>query len=47
MDSPLQHIRLIFDLMATDTDENWATISRRMAAVPSAEVRILVIASVI
>ncbi len=36
MESPLQNIRMIFDLMATDTEDDWATISRRMAAVPSA-----------
>ena len=34
--SPLQYFRDIFDLMPTATDDDWATISRRMAAVPGA-----------
>lgn len=32
--SPLQAFRDVFDLMATDTDDDWALISRRLAAVP-------------
>ncbi|WP_199253384.1 DUF885 domain-containing protein [Mycolicibacterium mengxianglii] len=32
--SPLQTMRDVFDLMATDTDSDWATISRRLALVP-------------
>jgi uncharacterized protein (DUF885 family) len=31
--SPLQYFRMIFDLMPTDTAEQWATIGRRLAAV--------------
>ena len=34
--SPLQDIRSIFDLMPTDTADDWATIARRMAKVPTA-----------
>lgn len=34
--SPLQAIRDIFDLMATDTVEHWETIAARMHAVPAA-----------
>jgi uncharacterized protein (DUF885 family) len=34
--SPLQAVRDIVDLMPTATDEHWATIGRRMAAVPEA-----------
>jgi uncharacterized protein (DUF885 family) len=32
--SPLQSMRDVFDLMATDTDEDWALIGRRMSKVP-------------
>jgi len=32
--SPLQFMRDVFDLMATDTDDDWAVIGRRMAKVP-------------
>ena len=32
--SPLQSMRDVFDLMATDTDEDWALISRRLSKVP-------------
>ncbi|WP_396921240.1 DUF885 domain-containing protein [Mycolicibacterium sp.] len=32
--SPLQTMRDVFDLMATDSDEDWALISRRLARVP-------------
>jgi uncharacterized protein (DUF885 family) len=32
--SPLQSMRDVFDLMATDTDEDWALIGRRMSRVP-------------
>lgn len=34
--SPLQGIRDVFDLMATDTAEDWATIARRLTKVPQA-----------
>jgi uncharacterized protein (DUF885 family) len=34
--SPAQGIRDVFDLMATDTADDWAVIARRMAAVPAA-----------
>jgi uncharacterized protein (DUF885 family) len=34
--SPLQEFRSIFDLMPTATEEDWATIARRLAALPSA-----------
>lgn len=34
--SPVQSIRQVFDLMPTETDEQWATIARRMQAVPTA-----------
>jgi len=33
--SPLQGIRDAFDLMATDTDEDWATIAARLRALPA------------
>ncbi|AGB23082.1 hypothetical protein Mycsm_02755 [Mycobacterium sp. JS623] len=32
--SPLQSMRDVFDLMATDTDEDWALIDKRMSKVP-------------
>ncbi|MEV0669986.1 DUF885 domain-containing protein [Mycobacterium sp. NPDC050441] len=32
--SPLQTMRDVFDLMATDTDDDWALISARLAKVP-------------
>ena len=32
--SPLQSMRDVFDLMATDTDEDWALIGRRMSRIP-------------
>lgn len=34
--SPAQEIRMVFDLMHTDTDDDWAAIARRMANVPAA-----------
>jgi uncharacterized protein (DUF885 family) len=34
--SPVQGVREVFDLMPTATDEDWATIAARMAAVPGA-----------
>ena len=34
--SPLQGMRDIFDLMATDGDEDWATIAARLRALPAA-----------
>jgi uncharacterized protein (DUF885 family) len=36
IDSPLQAFRSTFDLMPTATAEDWATIARRLAAVPAA-----------
>ena len=32
--SPLQTMRDVFDLMPTDTEEDWATINRRLAQIP-------------
>ena len=32
--SPLQSMRDVFDLMATDTDDDWALVSRRLSRVP-------------
>jgi uncharacterized protein (DUF885 family) len=34
--SPVQSVREAFDLMATDTADDWATIAARLAAVPDA-----------
>jgi uncharacterized protein (DUF885 family) len=34
--SPLQEFRITFDLMPTATDDDWATIARRLAALPAA-----------
>ncbi len=36
IDSPLQRVRDAFDLMATDTEQDWAVIATRLAAVPRA-----------
>jgi uncharacterized protein (DUF885 family) len=36
VDSPLQAFRSSFDLMPTATEEDWATVARRLAAVPAA-----------
>ena len=36
IDSPLQGFRSTFDLMPTATEEDWATIARRLAAIPAA-----------
>ncbi|MBB3676047.1 uncharacterized protein (DUF885 family) [Modestobacter versicolor] len=36
IDSPLQAFRSTFDLMPTVTEHDWATIARRLAAVPAA-----------
>ena len=36
IESPVQNIRLAFDLMPTDSDDDWSQIRRRMAAVPAA-----------
>ncbi|WP_111765033.1 DUF885 domain-containing protein [Nakamurella deserti] len=36
IESPLQNVRMVFDLMATDSDDAWELIARRMAAVPAA-----------
>jgi uncharacterized protein (DUF885 family) len=32
--SPLQTLRDVFDLMATDTDDDWSVISRRLSRIP-------------
>jgi uncharacterized protein (DUF885 family) len=34
--SPMQSVRDVLDLMPTDSEEQWATISRRIAAIPTA-----------
>src|SRR4051794_30096347 len=34
--SPLQHFREIFGLMPTETADDWATIARRLGAIPEA-----------
>ncbi|MBW4721635.1 DUF885 domain-containing protein [Saccharothrix obliqua] len=34
--SPVQSLREVFDLMPTDTPEQWATIAKRLAAMPDA-----------
>ncbi len=34
IDSPIQDTRAVFDLMSTDTADDWAMIATRMAAVP-------------
>jgi uncharacterized protein (DUF885 family) len=34
--SPVQELRQVFDLMATDTPDDWAVIARRLANVPEA-----------
>jgi uncharacterized protein (DUF885 family) len=36
IDSPLQHVRMIFDIMPTATEDDWSTVAGRMAAVPAA-----------
>ena len=36
IDSPVQHVRMVFDLMPTESDDDVATIARRMAQVPRA-----------
>jgi uncharacterized protein (DUF885 family) len=36
IDSPLQHVRMVFDIMPTATDDDWAAVAGRMAAVPAA-----------
>ena len=36
IDSPVQHVRMVFDLMPTGSDDDVATIARRMAQVPRA-----------
>ena len=36
IDSPLQQLRETFDLMPTDTEADWATIARRLEALPAA-----------
>nr|WP_237700773.1 DUF885 domain-containing protein [Janibacter sp. HTCC2649] len=34
--SPMQSVRDVFDLMPTDTQEEWATVTRRLGALPTA-----------
>lgn len=34
IDSPLQTMRDVFDLMATDTEDDWALINRRLSRIP-------------
>lgn len=34
--SPLQSVRMVFDLMATSTSDDWATIATRLGKVPAA-----------
>jgi uncharacterized protein (DUF885 family) len=36
IDSPAQNIRSVFDLMPTETVDDWATIAERLGAVPAA-----------
>ncbi|WP_462418080.1 DUF885 domain-containing protein [Kytococcus sp. Marseille-QA3725] len=36
IESPLQHFRDVFDLMATDTAEHWRTVAQRLGAVAGA-----------
>ena len=36
IESPLQELRSTFDLMPTGTEQDWATITRRIAAIPAA-----------
>jgi uncharacterized protein (DUF885 family) len=36
IDSPMQHIRQVFDLMPVDTEDDWAVIATRLATVPGA-----------
>lgn len=36
IESPVQHLRMVFDLMPTETASDWATIAARMAKVPEA-----------
>ncbi|MGI4894397.1 MAG: DUF885 domain-containing protein [Janthinobacterium lividum] len=34
--SPVQELRMIFDLVATETEQDWADVAERLAAVPTA-----------
>jgi len=34
--SPLQSLRIVFDLMPTETEDDWATVATRMAKLPAA-----------
>jgi uncharacterized protein (DUF885 family) len=36
IDSPLQNVRMVFDIMGADTDDERATVAQRMRAVPGA-----------
>ncbi|MFD6455418.1 DUF885 family protein, partial [Nocardia sp. NPDC060220] len=36
IESPVQHIRMVFDVMAAETAEDWAVIAERLAGVPEA-----------
>lgn len=45
--SPVQDVRIVFDMMPTDTPEQWATIATRLASVPDslAGVRVSLLAA--
>ena len=36
IDSPVQNLRSVFDVMATDTDDDWATVAVRLGKLPAA-----------
>ncbi len=36
IESPVQGVREVYDLMPTDSEEDWATVARRLGAVPEA-----------
>ena len=36
IDSPVQRVREVFDLMPTESDDEWVTVAARMRAVPAA-----------
>ncbi len=36
VESPLQDLRMVFDLMPVETTEDWAVVARRLAALPAA-----------
>jgi uncharacterized protein (DUF885 family) len=35
LDSSMQHVRSVFDLMPLDTDDDWSVVARRLRAVPA------------